>query len=112
RRQHAVAGRRGPAALYVAEDGHPSLEPGPALDLGGEQLPDAAEPDVPELVERRLLRHLALLARRIGELVALRHDDDREVLAATVPLLDLGAGLFDRQRMLGDQDHVGAAGDA
>ena len=46
------------------------------------------------------------------ELVALGDDDDREVLAAVVPALDLLAGVLDRDRVLGDQDHVGAAGDA
>ena len=32
-------------------------------------------------------------------------------MPSCVAALDLGAGLLDRQRMLGDEDHVGAAGD-
>ncbi len=47
-----------------------------------------------------------------GRDVALRDDDDREVLAARVPALDQVAALLDRDRQLGDQDRVGAAGDA
>src|SRR6266702_8989662 len=45
------------------------------------------------------------------ELVALRDDDDREVLAALMSAADVVAGLVDRDRLLGDQDHVGAASD-
>ena len=50
--------------------------------------------------------------RAAFQLVALGDDHDREVLAAGVPALDLLAGVLDRDRVLGDQDHVRAAGDA
>ena len=77
-----------------------------------ELVADAAEDDVAELVGRpRLARDELPLARRVGELVALADDDDREVLAAVVPLLEQRAGGLDGDRLLGDQDHVGAAGD-
>ena len=59
----------------------------------------------------RLLGDEPALTRLVRELVALADDDDREVLAALVPVLDLAARLLDRDRLLGDQDHVGAAGD-
>ena len=60
---------------------------------------------------RRLLRDRARLAGLVRELVALADDDDRERLPARVPALDLVAALLDRDRLLGDQDHVRAAGD-
>ena len=46
------------------------------------------------------------------ELVPLADDDDREVLAARVAVADLVAALVDRDRLLRDEDHVGAPGDA
>ena len=65
-----------------------------------------------ELVGRaRLAGDERLLAGVVGELVALADDDDREVLARLVPLLQQAAGVLDGDRLLGDQDHVGAAGD-
>ena len=64
-----------------------------------------------ELVRRRFLRHLSLLARRVRQLVPLGDDDDREVLAAGVPSRDLAARVLDGDRMLGNEDDVGAAGD-
>ena len=66
-----------------------------------------------ELVGRaRLAGDELPLAGLVGQLVALADDDDREVLAALVPLLEQPARLLDGDRLLGDQDHVGAAGDA
>ena len=105
RREHAVARRRGAAALDVAEHGHARLEAGALLDLARERVADAAEADVAELVGRaRLLRDLRALARRVRQLVALADDDDREVLAALVAALDLVARLLDGDRLLGDED--------
>ena len=46
------------------------------------------------------------------QLVALRDDDDGEVLAALMPVPELLAGVLDRHRLLRDQDHVRAARDA
>ena len=59
------------------------------------------------------MTELVLLARisKTLQLVALRDDDDREVLPALVAAADVVAGLVDRDRLLGDQDHVGAASD-
>ena len=107
RREDAVARGGGAAALDVPEHGHARLVPGPALDLLAEPLADAAlrEQPVPELVDLALV----LGAR---QLAALADDDDREVLAARVPPLDLVAHLVEVDRPLRDQDHVGAAGDA
>ena len=81
RREHAVARGRGAAALDVAEHGHARLEAGALLDLVGDARADAAlgEPHVPELVD------LACVLAAALELVPLRDDDDREVLAAVVP---------------------------
>src|SRR5205085_11268786 len=104
--EHAVARSRGAAPLDVAEHRDPSLEAGALLDLAGERVADAAlgEPYMAELVL------LALVGEPL-ELVALRDDDDREVLAALVAAADVVAGLVDRDRLLGNHDHVGAAGD-
>src|SRR5207248_8981814 len=90
----------------VAEDGYAGLVAGALLDLACQPRADAAlrEPDVAELIQvARLVEPL--------ELVALAHDDDREGLATLVALADLLAGVVDRDRLLGDHDHVGAAGD-
>ena len=59
-----------------------------------------------ELVD---LRCRQVVARRD---VALGDDDDREVLATRVAALDQVAAALDLDRELGDQDRVGAAGDA
>src|SRR5829696_1337315 len=63
-----------------------------------------------ELVCLRLLGDHSLLARLVGQLVPLADDDDGEVLAALVPTLQLPARRLDRDRLLGDQDRVRAAG--
>ena len=63
---------------------------------------------MPELVDLAALqRQRALLRHR-----ALGDDDDRVVRALVVPVLDAGAHLVDVERLLGHQDHVGAAGEA
>ena len=111
-REHAVARRGGAAALHVAEHGHARLVAGALLDLPRELAADAAELHVAELVGlARLLADEPALAGVVGQLVALADDDDREVEPALVAPADLGAGLLDGDRVLGDQDHVGAAGD-
>ena len=95
------------AALDVAEDGHARLEAGRLLDLLAEPVADAA-------LREQLVAELVDLALFLGsrELAALADDDDREVLAARVPAADLARDLVEVDRPLGDQDHVGAAGDA
>ena len=80
--EHAVARRRGAAALNVAENGHARLVAGSRFDLARECVADSAKPNVPELIGRRFLRDLPLLARLVRQLVPLGDDDDREVLAA------------------------------
>src|SRR5439155_21534082 len=106
RRKHAVAGSGGAAALYVAENGDAGLEAGALLDLATEDLADAAvcKRHVPELVD--LAR--VLEAR---QLAAFADHDDREVLAARMPAADPVCDLLEVDGLLGDQDHVRAAGD-
>ena len=112
RREHSVARCGGAPALHVTEDGHARLEARALLDLAGELAADAPELDVAELVGlARLLADEPPLPGVVGELVALADDDDREVEPALVAAADLGARLLDGDRLLGDQDHVGAAGD-
>jgi len=68
---------------------------------------DPAEPRMSELVNAaRQELHRARLRRR-----PLGGDDDREVARMGMPALDQPADLVDVERDLGDQDHVGAAGD-
>src|SRR5262249_17081691 len=105
--ENAIAGRRRPTTLNVAEHRDPTPEAGPLLHLARECIADAAlrEPNVPELV-------LLAFVGEPFELVSLRDDDDREVLAPLVPAADVVAGFVDRDRLLRDEDHVGAAGDS
>src|SRR5207237_1665280 len=97
---------RAAAALHVAEHGHARLVAGALLDLARERRADTAlrQAHVPELVD---------VAGVTGalELVPLGHDDDGEVLPALVAPADVVARLVDRDRLLGDQDHVRTAGD-
>ena len=55
--KHAVERRRGPAALRVAEDSDPRLEPGPLLDDPGELVAYASQPHVTEGVGASLLQN-------------------------------------------------------
>src|SRR5207247_5904479 len=106
RREQAVARRRRSATLDAAEHGHARLEAGALLDLAADRLADAPlrEELVAELVD------LALVLGAV-DLAALADDDDREVLPARVPLLDLAADLLHVDGALGGRDHVGAPGD-
>src|SRR5215213_8420552 len=113
RREHAVARGGGAAALDVAKNGDARLEPRSLLDLVCEGVADAPQADVAELVAGSGLgAYGATLPALVRQLVAFADDDDRKELAAPVPALDLAAGALDRDRLLGDQDHVGAAGDS
>src|SRR6187549_3632992 len=91
----------------MAEDRDPRLVTGSLLDLACQFRADAAlgETDMAELVDVLRLTHAL-------QLVALRDDDDGEILAAFVPTAELLASVLDRDGLLGDQDHVRAAGDA
>src|SRR5581483_6039653 len=86
--------------------GHARLVAGALLDLAAEHVADAAlrERDVPELVELALVLDTRQLA-------ALADDHDREVLSARVTLADRLRHLVEVDRLLRDEDHVGAAGD-
>ena len=77
------------------------------LDLAAERLPDSAfrERHVPELVGLPAVREARQLA-------AFARDDDGEVLAARVSLADRLRHVVVVDGDLGDEDHVGAAGDA
>ena len=109
RRQHAVVGGRRAAALDVAEDRHTRLEAGALLDLALELDRDAAEARVAERVGLAAGRRDAAAVARHR---ALGDDDDRERRPARVAALDALADLVDVERALGDEDDVGAAGDA
>src|SRR5918995_263406 len=111
RREDPIGRRRAAAALHVPEHGYTGLVAGALLDVASERVADAAESDVPELVGLGFLRDGPALAGLVRELIPLADDDDREVLAPLVAAPQLGAGLFDGDRLLRDQDHVGAAGD-
>ena len=109
REEHAIARRRRAAALNVPEDGDTRLEPRSLLDLSRERVADAAEDEVAELVGcPRVVGDEPTLARLVRELVALAHDDDREVLPSLVSLDELLARALDGDRLLGDENHVRA----
>ena len=94
----------------MPEHGDACLEPGEALDLVGDDPPDPSEPRVAVAVVL-LDDGLLLLARAAREPVPLGDDDDGEVAACVVPPPDVVAGVFDRRRLLGQEDDVGAARD-
>src|ERR1700733_12924316 len=106
RREDAVIGARGAAALDVTENGDAGFEARDLLDLLGERGADAAEALVAEGVgSLRGNREATIPGRR-----ALRDDDDRERLAPLVAALQALAELTDVERALGHEDRVGAAG--
>src|SRR4029077_5425101 len=100
-------GGRGAAALDVAEHRGPRLFAGPPLDLSLQPVPDPAQADVAEGVVLVVVlgRHAAL---RLG---ALGDDDDRREVAGEAAADQL-ADLVDVELALGDEDRVGAAGEA
>src|SRR5437763_201527 len=105
--QHPVERGRRAAALDVAEHRTAGFLAGPLLDLRGQQLADAAQPDVAERVQLPGA-DLALLAGRVR---ALRDHHDRRVPGLEA-VLHVGADLLDAERLLRDQDDVRAAGQA
>ena len=106
--EHAVEGGWGAATLGVAEDDRARLEPGSLLDLALEPLADATEADMSELVLLAVgHRHRPFLGHG-----SLGHHHDREDAAARVTTADQPADVVDLERALGDQDHIGAAGEA
>src|SRR5205807_4898086 len=106
---HAVKRRRRAAALDVAEDRRPGLISGPLLDLLLERVPNSPEAGMAELIDRGGARHRhgPLLRRR-----SLCRDDDREIPAALMAAVEQTADLVDVERLLWDQDHIGATRDA
>ncbi len=105
--QPAVPRGRGAAALHVAEHRGARLLAGALLDLRGQPLADAAEADVAEGVDLLVEQDLVALLRGC----ALGDHDDRRVLGLEAGL-DPVADLLDVVLLLGDEDDVGAAGDA
>ena len=107
-REHPVEGGRGAAALDVAEHRRARLLAGAALDLALEPVGDAAEADVAEGVE----------------LVAVAASGMPPFGSAPSATTMIGAKWLSKRRptssqtrsmsnwLLGDQDHVGAAGEA
>src|SRR5215471_14709711 len=114
RGQHAIEGAGRSAALNVAEHDVAGFESGAALDFAREDLPDAAQAHVPEFVfahlgdDRRALRRIDVA----GELRAFGNDDDAEVASASVTQANAFGDFLDVERLFGNEDHVGAAGDA
>ena len=95
------------AALDVAEHRAAGLLAGPLLDLGGQHLPDAAEPHVAERVQPLVRQRPGPPLGRAG---ALGHDHDRRV-PGLEPVLHVRADLAPMsERLLRDEDHVRAAG--
>src|SRR5690606_38435071 len=103
RREHAVVGTRGAAALDVAECRGARLDACALLDLGSELVADAAEARAPEGVE-------AALGVRVVhgvELEALGDHDERRA-AAGASGVDPAADLIHARLALGDEDRVRA----
>src|SRR5437588_103597 len=98
--ENPVEGGRRAAALDMAENRDPCLEPGALLYLLGDPVADAAEAHVAELVDlARLHRHGALLG-----LGPLGHHHDGSEAALLVALLEGVAHHVDVELLLGDQD--------
>jgi hypothetical protein len=92
----------------VAEHDGARLGAGALLDLPGEAVADAAEPDVPEVVELGGdQRHVAAVPRD----GALGDHDDRRVLRLEA-LLDVLADRVDVERLLRDEHCAGPSGNA
>src|SRR5262249_10345690 len=105
--EHAVAGSGGAAALDVAEHRGAGLHARAALDGPCDRVADVAvlDADVADVVDLALVR----VARPVG---ALTRDADGAVLPTGAAAVDGGGDRVVVDRLLGDQDVVGAAGDA
>src|SRR5215203_496162 len=110
--EDAVGRGGGAAALDVAEHGHSRLVAGQLLELARQGGADPAEARVAVFVALLDRLDQPLFAALEGELGALGDDDDREVLTAVMTAGDVAADFLDRGDLLGDDDAVGAAGEA
>ena len=106
RGEDAVDRHRAAAALDMAEDGGAHLVPGVLLDLPGDAERDSAEPFPAGHCVLRLIDGIGALRRG-----ALGDHDEGEQAAAPLAGAELGEHRLHAKRNLGDQDHVGAAGD-
>src|SRR5215469_8168175 len=86
---------------------------GALLDFAGQLVADAAHAHVPEFIFPPVGEHHIAMRIDIGrELGAFGGDHNAEVAAAGVAQLDGLGDFVDVEGSFGDQDHVGAAGDA
>ena len=106
--EQAIVGRGNAAALGVAQIDGAGLEAGLLLDQVGQRLADAG---------RRAWPNESTWAEpmtwpNFGQMAALGHHDDAVVLAVIVVVLQQRADVVDVDLLLGNQNHVRAAGDA
>ena len=99
---------RGATPLDVTEQHRTGIEAGPLADLVGDELPDAPEPHVTELVD--LSR--ADVERARSRFGPFGDDDDRREAATLVTADESCAHILDVERALGNEDCGRAAGDA
>ena len=109
RREHAVVGGWGPAALSVAEVNGAGFVASAFLDLLGEDLADAGEADVAKGVE---LGADGGLPGLFWQLCTFGDDDEGEALAALPACAQETDDVVDVDREFGDEGNVSAAGDA
>ena len=100
------------AALDVAEDGHARLEAGALLDLLRERIADAAESARGRTRRPRASLATSALADAYVSWSPSLTTTIEKCLPRVVALAELRADVVDVDRALGDQDRVGAAGDA
>ncbi len=106
--QHAVIGAGRPAALQVAERDAPSLDFGPLLDEVGDDLADAAELDVAELVGMNIAGNQT----RLRQLGAFADHDEAVHFSFGPALLEHGAHVVQVDRHFGNEDVIGGHGNA
>src|SRR5215467_794245 len=102
-------GGRAPA-LHVTKNYGTGFKAGAVLDLLRQGIADSAQAGMPELVFFAADCNRATSLR--GKLRAFRHHDDAEVASASVTHADPGSDFIDIEWLFGDEDHVGASGDA
>src|ERR1700722_205242 len=112
RRQHAVESAGGSAALDVSQHDGARLEARPLLDLTRENVGDAAQFRMTEFIFAHVLQDGGARASIGGKLCAFRHNDDRKITPTLMPLANRFGHLVNVEGPLGNQNYVGAAGDA
>ncbi len=104
--EHTVEGTGRAAPLDVAEDDRARLETSPLFDFAGQDVADSSQAEVAELVladilyDGRTFVHLNVT----GELRPFRSNDNAEVTATGVTLLDELGDLVDVEGHFGDQN--------